>query len=70
MLVACGEAAASFCSSPYAHDGASAKILVEEAGGKVTDWQGQQPTLKTTGLIASNGRLHGQLLKRLKKISA
>jgi fructose-1,6-bisphosphatase/inositol monophosphatase family enzyme len=48
-----------------AHDIAAAKLVVEEAGGKVTDLRGQpQPyNDKITGAILSNGLLHDQLVQ-------
>ncbi|HLC65378.1 MAG TPA: inositol monophosphatase family protein [Candidatus Nanoarchaeia archaeon] len=43
-------------------------LLVEEAGGKVTDWQGNRwhPNMKS--FVASNGSIHSKLLGILKKI--
>jgi fructose-1,6-bisphosphatase/inositol monophosphatase family enzyme len=48
-----------------AHDVAAAKLVVEEAGGKVTDLRGepQQYNSKITGAIISNGQLHDQLVQ-------
>jgi myo-inositol-1(or 4)-monophosphatase len=45
-------------------DIASAIILVEEAGGNVTDWNGNNVTEETSknGVVASNGILHEELL--------
>lgn len=45
-------------------DYASGLIMVEEAGGKVTDFFGQPITNKNllNGIIASNGSIHDQLL--------
>ena len=41
------------------------KLIVEEAGGIVTDWQGQSMKLATTTCIASNGAIHSAILKLL-----
>ncbi|MGI6103444.1 MAG: inositol monophosphatase family protein [Patescibacteria group bacterium] len=41
------------------------KLIVEEAGGTVTDWQGQPMKLATSTAVASNGRLHNDILKLL-----
>jgi len=51
------------------HDIASSIILVQEAGGVVTDWLGNAVTEKTSGygILASNGILHEQLLEIIKK---
>ena len=47
-------------------DVASGKILVEEAGGKVTDFEGKD-TIYSGHTIATNGVLHEEVLKVLKK---
>ncbi len=68
MLVANGQYAAILTSSPYPHDGATSKIIVEEAGGKVTDLFGndQRYDQPTKGFVASNGVVHDELLALLK----
>ena len=39
-------------------------LLVEEAGGRVTDYRGDEPDLDgSTGLVASNGPLHERLVE-------
>ncbi len=50
-------------------DMAAAVLLVTEAGGKATDWQGKKITPKTKQIIASNGKIHKKLLSLVKKIS-
>jgi len=47
-------------------DFAAAVLIVKEAGGKVTDLNGKNISLKTDSIIASNGKLHNQLLNKLK----
>lgn len=37
-------------------------LLVREAGGVVTDLEGKRWTLKSQGIVATNGRIHKQLL--------
>ncbi len=50
-------------------DCAAGKIIVEEAGGKITAWNGEPFTLSSYNtLVASNGKLHDKLLKILKNI--
>lgn len=49
-------------------DFAASVLLVSEAGGKVTDWQGKTIGLETTNLLAGNKKLHNQLLAVAKKI--
>ena len=55
-------------------DHAAGSIIVEEAGGKVTDINGKpldfsigRELLKNKGIIASNGILHGKILEAVKK---
>lgn len=67
-LVAAGEADATFSLAPkHIWDIAAGVLLVEEAGGRVTDLEGcpirfEQPDALVDGVIASNGLLHGPLL--------
>ncbi|MCF6263679.1 MAG: inositol-phosphate phosphatase [Xanthomonadales bacterium] len=46
-------------------DIAALTIIIEEAGGQVSDLHGQPVNLNTSSLLASNGKSHNQLLKRL-----
>lgn len=47
-------------------DYAAAKLLIEEAGGKITDFEGNPCKTFTAGpIIASNGILHEQTLKHI-----
>jgi fructose-1,6-bisphosphatase/inositol monophosphatase family enzyme len=48
----------------FPHDAAALKIVVEEAGGKVTDIHGNEQRYDQgiRGAIISNGKLHQQLL--------
>src|SRR5262249_47261352 len=52
-----------------AHDIAAAKLIVEEAGGKVTDLNGKEQRYdgKIYGAIVSNGRIHDQLVAIMAK---
>ncbi len=43
-------------------DFAAGLLLIEEAGGKVTDLSGGKWNLKTRGYVASNGKIHNQVL--------
>lgn len=69
MLVAAGELGFSIFPHSTAHDAATVKIIVEEAGGKVTDIFGedQRYDTDTNGFIASNGVLHDKLVALAKK---
>jgi histidinol-phosphatase len=42
-------------------DIAAIKVIVEEAGGRFTDWGGV-PTIHQPGVVASNGLLHDECL--------
>ncbi|MBU1178157.1 inositol monophosphatase [Patescibacteria group bacterium] len=50
-------------------DLATGVLLVKEAGGKVTDFHGQEWNLKSTSIVATNGKIHNKLLPTLKKLS-
>ena len=65
LLVATGEIVASFYTYTKAHDGAAAKIIVEEAGGRATDLSGkdQRYDQNINGQLVSNGVLHKQLIR-------
>jgi myo-inositol-1(or 4)-monophosphatase len=47
-------------------DMAAGMVIVEEAGGRVTDLEGGAPSLASGRLVATNGRIHGELLRLLK----
>lgn len=43
----------------------AAKLILEEAGGKITNWCGENVRKGTNNIVASNGRLHEQILQYL-----
>lgn len=50
-------------------DLAAGKLLIEEAKGKVTNWDGSEVIIKNkNAVIATNSHIHVELLKILKKI--
>lgn len=53
---------------PGAHpwDVTAGVLLVREAGGKVTDFKGQNWNLKSPDMLASNGKIHQALLNKIK----
>jgi myo-inositol-1(or 4)-monophosphatase len=69
MLVALGEMSAVVFNWPHPWDGAAVKVIVEEAGGKVTDLFGneQRWDRPTKGFVASNGLVHEQVLDLIKE---
>lgn len=68
-LVAVGGIEGSAYSGTYVYDIAAAKIIVEEAGGKVTDLYGneQRYDQPINGAVISNGLLHDELLNLVKR---
>ncbi len=64
-FVAVGRAVATMIGVPNAWDVAATKIIVEEAGGKVTDVSGGERRYDEDGdgLIASNGKVHDAILE-------
>lgn len=67
MLIASGEVSGVIYAGDKPFDGAAVKLIVEEAGGTVTDIHGseQRYDKPLTGYIASNGGLHDELLNRV-----
>src|SRR5439155_24661358 len=49
----------------HAWDMAAAMVVVEEGGGRVTDYRGAAPDLGRRELVATNGRLHAAMLEVL-----
>jgi fructose-1,6-bisphosphatase/inositol monophosphatase family enzyme len=68
MLVAIGELVASVYTWKFAHDCASLKVIIEEAGGKTSDIAGkdQRYDREVNGMLVSNGVVHKRLLEILK----
>lgn len=64
MLVATGQIGANIFPGHTAHDAVTAKLIVEEAGGRVTDVFGneQRYDQPVQGAIFSNSQLHDQLI--------
>ncbi len=64
MLIASGELSGLVYAGDKPYDGAAVKLIVEEAGGRVTDVYGgeQRYDEAIQGYVASNSRLHDQLL--------
>jgi fructose-1,6-bisphosphatase/inositol monophosphatase family enzyme len=68
VLVASGELNATYYSHYQAHDIAALKVIVEEAGGKVTDKDGKEQRYdqRINGALVTNGLVHKQLLNFIK----
>ena len=63
-LVADGAAEAMFETGMHTWDLAAPQVLIEEAGGRVTDVHGER-RIDAPSFIGSNGHLHEELLRRL-----
>lgn len=63
-LIADGHLDGRIFGGPYAHDIAAIKIIVEEAGGRVTDLDGNEQRYdgRIRGAIISNGTIHQDLI--------
>jgi histidinol-phosphatase len=46
-------------------DVAALSVIIQEAGGRITDLEGKTLNLDTTSVLASNARLHQQVLDLL-----
>lgn len=67
-LVASGEFSASIFGGTSPHDMTPAKIIIEEAGGRVSDMYGNTPTrfdIEMPGQVCSNGLVHDEILSTL-----
>ncbi|MDD5040400.1 MAG: hypothetical protein PHY34_04605 [Patescibacteria group bacterium] len=69
MLVASGQLIANVFGGHRPWDVAAQKIIIEEAGGTVTDLDGndQRYDRLTNGFVGSNGTVHTMILRLLKK---
>lgn len=65
VMVASGHAIAALYDYYFPHDIAALKVIVEEAGGKVTDFEGKEQRYdrRINGALITNGRVHKDLLK-------
>ena len=66
--LACGRIDGFWAKDLYSWDIAGGLALVNEAGGKATDENGEEHSLKSKVLIASNSRIHELLIKSLTEL--
>jgi histidinol-phosphatase len=66
LLVAQGSGELMVEHGVHSWDVAALKPIVEEAGGRLTDWDGT-PTIHRPDVVASNGRLHEETLRVLRE---
>lgn len=69
-LTTCGEFIGEVYGADKAWDGAAAKIIVEEAGGRVTDLAGneQRYDKPINGFVATNGFIHDELIQIIRDL--
>ncbi len=67
--IACGRATGfwEFNLSPW--DFAAGKLLIEEAGGKISGRKGEELGLENSYVIASNGKIHQEIIRVVNKVS-
>ncbi len=64
--VACSRLDGAVYLALHAWDVAAGTLLVTEAGGLVTDWDGRSPADPEQGVVSTNGPLHEELLSTLR----
>ncbi len=67
ILVARGSFGAFFEYQLSPWDFAASRLLIEEAGGRITTCDGQELPLATTSVLATNGLLHAAMLEQVKR---
>jgi len=65
-FVACGRLDGYWELGLKPWDIAAGSLIVREAGGKVTDFTGQQLKAEGSRILATNGRIHSQMMEILK----
>ena len=66
-LLAAGRIKAVIESNIHSLDIAALTVIVEEAGGRVTDLEGAPVSMTTTSILASNGSLHDAILEEFRR---
>jgi len=66
-FVAAGRTESIAIPGANAWDVAAGVLLVREADGKVTDFSGQEWNLESVDMLASNGKVHNEILKVLNR---
>jgi len=62
-FVAAGRTEAIMLPGANLYDVAAGSLIVREAGGKVTDFKNKEWTIKSKDILASNGKVHRQILE-------
>lgn len=66
--VAKGSMEAFLCSGDEIWDYAAGILIVEEAGGKITDWQGNEWNNSNSYICASNNLFHNKIIESIKDL--
>ncbi|MFA4999992.1 MAG: inositol monophosphatase family protein [Patescibacteria group bacterium] len=66
--VATGRLASFLVPGAWAWDVAAGVLLVREAGGRVTDFKGRDWKIKERDLLAANKKVHGEILRTIRKL--
>ena len=64
--VAAGRLESYVASGVYSWDMAGGALLVEEAGGRVTNFEGSPYTMESREWLVTNGAIHDQMVELLK----
>lgn len=67
-FVAAGRTESIMIPGAHPWDVGAGVLLVREASGRVTDYKEEEWKLKSKDMLASNGKIHNELLKTLNKI--
>jgi len=67
VQVACGMFGAFFEYELAPWDYAAGRLIVEEAGGRVTTCTGEVPPIAKTSLLVSNGHLHAAMMEIIRR---
>jgi myo-inositol-1(or 4)-monophosphatase len=62
-LIASGQLDGTVCIKSRGFSSSAGALLVQEAGGMVSDLYGKERTKQSTSLLVSNGLLHEELVK-------
>lgn len=64
--VASGRAGCYAAPGTTSWDAVAGTVIVREAGGRVTDFEGREFNIESRDILASNGRIHKELLEIIK----
>jgi myo-inositol-1(or 4)-monophosphatase len=66
LQTATGQAEGFAIYESILHDVAAGILLIKEAGGKVTNWEGKPWTINSKNILVTNGVIHNKIIKLLK----